>query len=205
MKKILISPKILPDKYGQYGQFLDLSWINFFQKKVDILTWIPQNKNPVKNFDFDGVILSGGNDLYSIKKKKENLIRDKFESKLLKFAMNRSIPILAICRGFQFVNDFFGGSLKNVQNHIKTNHDIIFQKKFLSFRKKKILNINSYHNYKIKNLANNFQNIAETNDSSIEIAYAKQERILGLMFHPERKNFSQPSINKLVFNYFKIK
>ena len=119
--------------------------------------------------------------------------------------MNRSIPILAICRGFQFVNDFFGGSLKNVQNHIKTNHDIIFQKKFLSFRKKKILNINSYHNYKIKNLANNFQNIAETNDSSIEIAYAKQERILGLMFHPERKNFSQPSINKLVFNYFKIK
>jgi len=205
MKKILISPKILTDKYGQSGQFLDLSWINFFQKKVDILTWIPQNKNSVSNFDFDGVILSGGNDLYSIKKKKENLIRDKFELRLLKFAINRSIPILAICRGFQFVNDFFGGSLKNVKNHTKTNHDIIFKKKFLLYGKKKILNINSYHNYKIKNLAKNFQNIAETNDNSIEIAYAKQERILGLMFHPERKNFSQPSINKLVFNYFKIK
>ena len=52
---------------------------------------------------------------------------------------------------------------------------------------------------------NNFENIAETNDNSIEIAYAKKEKILGLMFHPERKNFSQIPINKLVFNYFKIR
>ena len=35
--------------------------------------------------------------------------------------------------------------------------------------------------------------------------YAKKEKILGLMFHPERKNFSQIPINKLVFNYFKIR
>ena len=53
--------------------------------------------------------------------------------------------------------------------------------------------------------ANNFNNIAESNDNTIEIAYAKHEKILGLMFHPERKNLSQPLINKLVFNYFRIR
>ena len=205
MKKILISPKIIKDKYGQFGQFLDLSWLNFFHNKVNLFTWIPQNKNSINSLNFDGVILTGGNDLYSIKKKKENLIRDKFELKLLKFAIKKSIPILAVCRGFQFVNNFFGGSLKKIENHVKKNHEIIFKKKLIFFKKKDLLNTNSYHNYKIKNLANNFENIAETNDNSIEIAYAKKEKILGLMFHPERKNFSQIPINKLVFNYFKIR
>ena len=205
MKKILLSPKIIKDKYGQFGQFLDLAWLNFVQNKVNLFIWTPQSKSSVDDVNFDGIILSGGNDLYSIKKNKENSIRDKFELRLLKFAIKKTIPILAVCRGFQFINNFFGGSLKKVENHAKTNHEITLKKKFVFLKKKKILNTNSYHNYKIKNLANIFENIAETNDNSIEIAYAKQAKILGLMFHPERKNLSQLSINKLVFNYFKIR
>ena len=73
------------------------------------------------------------------------------------------------------------------------------------FQKNQILNVNSYHNYKIKNLSNNFINIAQSNDGSTEIAYSKKFKILGLMFHPERKNISQPNINKLVYKFFKIK
>ena len=34
MKKILISPKIQKDNHGQLGQFLDLSWINFFKNEL---------------------------------------------------------------------------------------------------------------------------------------------------------------------------
>ena len=40
----------------------------------------------------------------------------------------------------------------------------------------KKLNTNSFHNYAIRNLANNFENIAEANDNSVEIAYAKKEK-----------------------------
>ena len=32
----------------------------------------------------------------------------------------------------------------------------------------------------------------------------KKFKILGLMFHPERKNISQPNINKLVYKFFKL-
>lgn len=204
MKNLLISSKIFKDNYGKLGQFLDLAWLNFFQNKVNLFTVNFKNKNSIKNINFDGLILSGGNDLYSVKKKKENLIRDKIEIRLLEYAIKKSIPILAVCRGFQFVNDYFGGSLKKIKNHVNINHEITFNKKYPHVSKKR-LNTNSYHNYAIKNLAKNFENIAETNDNSVEIAYAKKEKILGLMFHPERKNFSQLSINKLVFNYFKIK
>lgn len=203
MKNLLISSKIVRDNHRQFGQFLDLAWFNFFQNKVNLFTITFKNQKSINNIHFDGLILSGGNDLYSIKKKNENLIRDKNETKLLEYAIKKSIPILAICRGFQFVNYYFGGSLKKTKNHVNINHEITFNKKFPYISKKR-LNTNSYHNYTIKNLASNFENIAQTNDNSVEIAYAKKEKILGLMFHPERKNFSQPSINKLVFNYFKI-
>lgn len=205
MKNLLISSKIVKDSYGQFGQFLDLAWFKFFQNKVNLFTVNVKNQNSINNINFDGLILSGGNDLYSIKKKKENLIRDKYELKLLKYAIKKSIPIVAVCRGFQFVNDFFGGSLKKIKNHTNKNHEIIFNKNFSYVNKKKMLNTNSYHNYAIRKLADNFEKIAETDDNSIEIAFAKKEKILGLMFHPERENLSQLMINKLVFNYFKIK
>ena len=204
MKRILISPKIIKDKYGQLGQFLDLSWSKFFKRKVEILSWTP-NKIYQNNLNFNGLILSGGNDLYKVKKTRENLIRDEIESKLLEFALKRSIPILAVCRGFQFSNDFFGGSLTKIKNHSNKNHKIDIKKNFLFLDKGRILKTNSFHNYKIKNLAKNFEIISMSKDNSIEIAYAKKEKILGLMFHPERKNLSQSIINKLIFKYFRIK
>ena len=66
------------------------------------------------------------------------------------------------------------------------------------------MNTNSFHNYGIKKLPNNFKSVGKAEDNSVEIAYAKKEKILGLMFHPERKNLSQSIVNKLVFNYFNI-
>ena len=205
MKKILFSPKIQKDNHGQLGQFLDLSWINFFKNKVDLITWNPKNKKFNYKFAFDGIVISGGNDLYSIKKNKENFIRDQFEIKLLKFGIKNSLPIIAVCRGFQFVNHYFGGDFQKTQNHVKKNKKIEFKKNLLFFQKNQILNVNSYHNYKIKNLSNNFINIAQANDGSTEIAYSKKFKILGLMFHPERKNVSQSNINKLIYKFFKIK
>ena len=74
MKNILLSSKIIKDKYGQLGQFVDLSWFNFFQNKVNLISVFPNSKIKIKNLNIDGLILSGGNDLYSIKKKKKILL-----------------------------------------------------------------------------------------------------------------------------------
>jgi len=205
MKNLLIATKIVKDKYGKFGNFLDFAWFNFFYKRANLFTGNIKYQNSINNINFDGIVLSGGNDLYSIKKKKENLIRDEYELRILKYAIKKSIPVIAVCRGFQFVNEYFGGSLKKIKNHVNKNHKIIFKKKFSYINDKTILNTNSYHNYRIERLAKNFEKIAETEDNSIEIAFAKKERILGLMFHPERRNLSQPIINKLILNYFKIK
>ena len=71
MKRILISPKIIKDDYGQSGQFLDTAWIKYFKNKADLFTWNPKSIISKNNFIFDGLILSGGNDIFSIKKIKK--------------------------------------------------------------------------------------------------------------------------------------
>ena len=68
-------------------------------------------------------------------------MRDKFEAKLVDLSIIKSIPILAVCRGFQFVNNYFGGSLEKIKNHSNTNHKITFNKRFY-FKKNTSLNTN---------------------------------------------------------------
>ncbi|WP_435116873.1 hypothetical protein ACIJYF_00725 [Candidatus Pelagibacter bacterium nBUS_49] len=71
MKNILISPKIISDKYGQLGHFLDLSWKDFFKNRANIFTTITNNTKFLNNIKIDGIIFSGGNNLHLLEKKKK--------------------------------------------------------------------------------------------------------------------------------------
>jgi putative glutamine amidotransferase len=67
----------------------------------------------------DGLLLSGGHDLYPLTYGEEPLQgigavwpeRDHFDFLLTKEAEKRGLPIMAICRGHQVVNVVHGGSL----------------------------------------------------------------------------------------------
>lgn len=65
-----------------------------------------------------GLVLSGGSDIdpdryHEPNKGSEdiNTKRDEMEWKLLKEALDADMPVLAICRGLQFLNVFYGGNL----------------------------------------------------------------------------------------------
>lgn len=207
MKNILITQKVFFDRYKEFNCSLESNWFEFFKNtNVNLIPLNMRNfqKEKITKLKPKGLILSGGNDLYHLKKLKENMIRDKFEEKALTYAMKYKIPILGTCRGFQFIANFFGSKILKIFNHVRTNHNLRINNKIFGFPIRKFI-VNSYHNYSVKNLPDHFNKIVKCSDNSIEIAGSDNYKILCLMFHPERFNKSQKQVDKIVFSHFKIK
>jgi gamma-glutamyl-gamma-aminobutyrate hydrolase PuuD len=198
MKNILITQIVNFSKKRGYQYSLSKEWIDYSAKiGINLIPYSYNfSKKNLTNLKVSGVIFSGGNDLNFLKKKKENYFRDKEEIKLFRFFLKKKIPIICICRGFQLIAHQFGGSIVKTKFHVKKNHKINVIKK--DFFKKNLLYVNSYHNFSVNHLPRSFEIISRHDDNSIEIA-KYNNKLFCLMFHPERKNFSQ----KLIDQYFK--
>lgn len=206
MRNILISQKFFLDKHHQLNWMIENNWYKYFKnKKINLIPFNSLNFNNLKLLYFKphGIIISGGNNLYDFEKFKENLIRDKLEIKMIKFALKNRIPILGICKGFQLIAKLFKSRIIKTNKHVRSIHKLKISNKFFGI-KAKTLYVNSYHNYAVKNLPKIFDLIIKHEDKTIEIAKSKKLKILCLMFHPERKNISQRDINKIVFSHLKI-
>jgi len=129
-----------------------------------------------------GIILSGGNNI------NKNSLRFKIEKRLADISKNKKIPLLGICHGLQFINFLEGGSLKKINNHVRTNHKIKTKYDYP-------LKVNSFHEYGVKKLGRNFEIIAYSEDNQIEAIKHKKYNWLGWMWHPERdKKFDKKLI-----------
>ncbi len=205
MKSILISCKLSETKSGKVYS-IEKNWYDFFKRMN--MNLVPVNidnfsKNMISTFKPQGIIIPGGNDLFKIKKKRTNLIRDKFEYKLLKYSIQKKIPIVGVCKGFQVIANYYGGKIRKCKNHVGTTHTLKIdnQSKFINYKK---LTVNSFHNYGILNLPDQFNIISKTNDKFIEIAEHKKKNILCFMFHPERICKSKSNLRNIIKKFFKI-
>ena len=189
MKKAIITQIITKDETrNEIRESLDSAWYDFANRYGLRLTPISFKQNP-KDFDFDMLILSGGNSLSSSEPSEANALRDKFEKSLLDYAIKNDIPVLGICRGMQLVNEYFGGTLKKVDGHIRTTHDIKIQGLKLQ--------VNSYHGYAINKLGAELQ-IDATFNNIIEAVSSKDGLIKCIMWHPERTNVCDLYIMKII-------
>ena len=204
MKSIILSSKLIIDKYGKVNFLTDEDLLNYINKLgLNILPLsIKKNQINTENLRLaKGLILSGGGDIYKYKKNKINKLRDSIEIKLFNYFFKKNLPILLICRGFQLMIDMHKIKLFKQKNHVRKSHLLkLSNSKFLKHSK---LSVNSYHNYSIKKLPVNYINVASTKDGSIEIAEHKSKKILGLMFHPERNMKSKELVLKSIKNFFK--
>jgi gamma-glutamyl-gamma-aminobutyrate hydrolase PuuD len=130
-------------------------------------------------------------------------IRDEVESRLLRHALSRELPILGICRGSQLLNAICGGTLYgdvqkekgSPRHHIDyDNYDtyrhpvsIVPGSPLARWYRRKAINVNSYHHQGIRKLASRFRPMAYADDGLIEAYYDPDATfIVGLQFHPER-------------------
>ncbi|MDD6525680.1 MAG: gamma-glutamyl-gamma-aminobutyrate hydrolase family protein [Firmicutes bacterium] len=156
----------------------------------------------------DGVLLTGGKDvnplIYNeqphVLCKQTMMERDRYEALVLKYAHERKIPVLGICRGCQFINVYFGGSLyqdnslcdSNTIDHNQKeayhcpSHSInVREGSFLYDIFGEVGLVNSFHHQSIKRVAKGFKKIAISNDGIIEGIEGIRWPIVGLQFHPE--------------------
>ncbi|MFN8673252.1 MAG: gamma-glutamyl-gamma-aminobutyrate hydrolase family protein [Candidatus Sericytochromatia bacterium] len=209
MKKIAITQRLIENNsYYELRDCLDTNWNRLFQHLNFVQIILPTNcdfETYHYELNIDGIILSGGNDLNSINSNNLSNIRDNFEKNLIRYAINNNIPILGICRGMQILGEFFGLELEKVTSHINLKHEITINKNSKYYESlSKIKEVNSYHNYSIKNIDNNFIVSAFSKDNKIEAIEHKNLKIFAQMWHTEREEpFVKEEVNfiKNFFNY----
>jgi len=209
MKKLALSMRVTEaSNYFEKRNSLAYEYIDFFEGIGFLVVPIPNNTNQVREYikelKVDGIVLTGGNNvdpkLYGGTDELESVYeeRDTREQQLLEIAKEQGIPLLGVCRGFHYVNVYFGGSIfHNVKNHVAVNHKLASNNILLND-----LETNSYHNQAIfqSNLAEKLISIAQTNDGAIEAFAHKRYKIMGIQWHPERQTIKQDK--EFILNFF---
>lgn len=126
------------------------------------------------------ILLSSGNDLGEMPD------RDETERTLLNFAAHLRLPVLGICRGMQMMAAHAGGSLKRVENHVRTRHGLRLESGMDEPWPKEV---NSYHDYGLDGCPPDFRVVARSeNDDEIELIRHRSLPWEGWMWHPERES-----------------
>ncbi|PYU00094.1 MAG: hypothetical protein DMG34_19730, partial [Acidobacteria bacterium] len=107
----------------------DAKWFRpIFRKHPEIKVWNARNRN-VRLDQMDGLLLTGGSDISpeflrqkvldpSLLDKQVDPERDRWEFAAVQEALERGLPIFAICRGLQVFNVALGGTLKlDIKGH----------------------------------------------------------------------------------------
>ena len=126
-----------------------------------------------------------------------NLARDKFEKTIFKHAINNHIPMIGICRGFQFLNVMAKGRLMHhINGHGGTIHS------FSGPSLKEPISVNSFHHQMVIPATNThvighsvdplpnicygkYDELEEWHGPGIEAAIFPEINSCGVQYHPE--------------------
>ena len=195
--RIGIIPTVQIRYNNQVEYVIDIKWFDFLKKKYS-----KKNKFEILNhnskFSYDLLIITGGNDLISLKNNKSNLIRNKLDNKFFLFAKKNHIPVIGICHGAMYIANKFNAKFNKSKNHL-SDHLIVPTDYGKKINLKENIT-NSYHNFTISHISNKFNILMMSNDNTIESFLSKDRKFLGIMWHPER----YVNFRKFDFNLFDL-
>lgn len=130
----------------------------------------------------DLLVLTGGDDIGV------SAVRDAAEKIILDHALERGIPILGVCRGLQFIVQYFGGQLSNVDGHVGSNHPCKLSDRWGQIYSAQEIQVNSFHGKAVtpQGLAPNLRAEAWDSSGRIEAVQHRRAPVAGVMWHPER-------------------
>ncbi|MGN0609518.1 MAG: gamma-glutamyl-gamma-aminobutyrate hydrolase family protein [Oscillospiraceae bacterium] len=144
--------------------------------------------------------------------------RDEMEKRFLEIAVEQDKSVLGICRGIQFINAVFGGSLyqdlplqhtSDTEHHQHPPYDVPIHSVTLTenmplhkLLQVSELKVNSYHHQAVKTLAPGLLEMAVSEDGITEAVYKPDCRFLwAVQWHPEFSYLTDYS-SKAIFSAF---
>ncbi len=223
--KILITQRHTRNQQGEWLDTLESNYVRYFESFG--MTLIPVSNaiaNPggaLEETGSDGIVLTGGGDvnprLYGGIEQSHLAVseqRDRVESELLKSAIRLGSPVLAICRGMQFVNVFFGGQLIQEISRLDQGerhpcpgvHPVaVTESRLLAgLRGQGDWTTNSYHRQGVdrNHLGSGLQVFAMASmPELVEGLYHLSYPIAGIQWHPERPD-SATVLDRLLLDSF---
>lgn len=159
----------------------------------------------------DGILLTGGVDvdpgLYGEKVLNDSVeimpLRDRSEWTVCELAEKKKMPMLAICRGIQVMNVYFGGTLyqdlaSQMPSQIKHRMEEPYHRAahacalgentpLRALTGEEVIGVNSHHHQAVKGLAPGFEIMGQAPDGVIEAIYRPGPVFCwGVQWHPER-------------------
>ena len=127
------------------------------------------------------LVLTGGDDLGATPE------RDRSERAMLAHALATDLPVLGVCRGYQLLNDYFGGRLERVQNHVASRHPVDFATGWDALYGASA-EVNSFHAWAVpaNGLGRELAAAAFDREGHIEACHLPGHPVAAVMWHPER-------------------
>lgn len=213
------------------GYFCPVHYVRAIEKAGAlpiILPYVEADEVSAVLDQISGLILTGGGDfpteLYGASQHPavQRILpeRDNFEFALARAALDRSMPILGICRGMQVLNVIGGGTiyphtldeLTNAIDHRdgtpldQTVHEVNLECDTQLWRlcgeQLSTFRVNSLHHQAIKRLASGFVVSARAGDGVVEaIEVPGRPLVIGVQWHPECMYESEPACRQLIDNF----
>ena len=198
-KRVGITQRVMKHpRYNEMIDCLDINWAKLLIS-IDILP-VPLSLAPASSavvisqtLELDGLILSGGNTLVEYADatdKPESLSaeRDAYEKALLKATLSTGKPVLGVCRGMQVINTYYNGQLIKIKGHAGTRHRLVAENSSIAFQFPS--EVNSFHDCAVSRskLGKELIPLAHDAEDNIEAFCHLKDKVLGIMWHPEREN-----------------
>jgi putative glutamine amidotransferase len=169
-----------PDGACERRDALDQAWPRFLARAGCLAMTLPNDPTTAlrlfTRLPFDGLLLSGGNDLASLGGDAPE--RDRTELALLAEARRRQRPVIGVCRGMQIIQQAFGLALAPVAGHVADRLEI--------HRAGAPAIVNSSHAWGTCASSRELAVWARAGDGVVKAVRHVREPIVGVMWHPER-------------------
>ena len=181
MKTVAVSQRVVVEpSHGERRDCLDQAWTRFLLSCDLCPAPVPNDAAAAlavcARAGIDGVILTGGNDLVSYGGDAPE--RDQTEFALIEFAEKNLIPVLGVCRGMQTILHRFGVKLVPVKTHVAPRQRIYLHGDPIE--------VNSYHEFAAFETCSALKPWAFAEDGAVEAVRSVDDKLVGVMWHPER-------------------